>query len=431
MRDLLFVATMCLAYVATIFRPFAGVLTWSWISFANPHRMLWDEQVGDFSWALVTFLAILIGLLCRKEPRRFFMTPIMWLVCFFVVGISITSLFALAPGNEVYDKYSLVVKTFLFLIITGMLLDDRRRFFGLIEIMVLSLGYYGVKGGIFALKTGGQYTVFGPAESMIADNNHLAAALLVALPLMNFLRIWAAQRWVRIAVGATMGLSLLSILASYSRGALIGLVAVAIFALLRSRRKVLLGAAMVVAIVSAVSIMPEKWHTRMHTISSYNTDDSAEGRIKIWKASFWIAAARPLVGGGFRAPYIQKIVSEYSPGTIARAVHSIYFEVIGEHGFIVFLVWLAMPITGLLSARNIIRRAARREDLAWANDLARMSQVSIVAYLVAGAFLSLSYWDYIFTLIVLLGSLSRFVKMQPDVPPRHIAAQRPATMKRI
>ena len=412
MRDLIFSATLALAYAYSIVDPFSGVLTWSWISFASPHQMVWHDALRNFPWAMVAFFMTILGMIYRKEPKKFFITPIMALISAFVIGITITSFFALAPYDEVYNKYSLIAKSFLFMIITGLLLDKKQRYVALISVMCLSIGYYGVKGGIFAIKNGGQYIVFGPPESMISDNNHLAAAILVSLPLMNFLRLWFTRYWMKLFITIVMMLSILSVLASYSRGALIGLAAMLAVAILRSRKKLLWSMAVVSFSLLAFVSMPERWHARMGTISTYQQDDSAEGRIKIWGASLKIAEARPLVGGGFRAPYIQKIVNRYAPGVTARAVHSIYFEVIGEHGFVVFFLWLLMPIVAILSSMRIIRKTRGHPDLIWASDLAKMSQASIVAYLVAGAFLSLSYWDYVFTIFVMLGSLSYMISYE-------------------
>jgi hypothetical protein len=61
---------------------------------------------------------------------------------------------------------------------------------------------------------------------------------------------------------------------------------------------------------------------------------------------------------------------------------------------------MAITISGLVNTSWIIRTARKRADLQWAVDLGRMAQVSIVAYMTAGAFLSLSYWDYYFTMLV-------------------------------
>lgn len=45
----------------------------------------------------------------------------------------------------------------------------------------------------------------------------------------------------------------------------------------------------------------------------------------------------------------------------------------------------------------------------WASDLAAMCQVSIIGYAVAGAFLTLAYYDLYYSIIVLLVSLEKLL----------------------
>jgi O-antigen ligase len=128
------------------------------------------------------------------------------------------------------------------------------------------------------------------------------------------------------------------------------------------------------------------------------------GRIQIWIASWKMAVANPLTGAGFMAMYQQPLVDIYAPGTMRLAAHSIWFEVLGEHGFPTFFVWLGIILAGAFYSFRITRLARGRPDLLWAADLARMAQASMMAYVAAGSLLSLSYWDMFWTLMVILGA---------------------------
>ena len=95
-----------------------------------------------------------------------------------------------------------------------------------------------------------------------------------------------------------------------------------------------------------------------------------------------MAVARPLVGGGFFATYSQPVVESIRAGCgMSRAVHSIWFEVLGEHGFPTFFVWVGITIAGAVYARRIIRQATGVPGLEWCVNLAKMAQVSMIAYL--------------------------------------------------
>ena len=86
---------------------------------------------------------------------------------------------------------------------------------------------------------------------------------------------------------------------------------------------------------------------------------------------------------------------------MARAFHSIYFEALGEHGFVGFGIFLSLIGAGLLKTASIRRKT--RDDLQknWAYELASMAQVSIVGYIIAGAFLELTFFDLFYAIIIL------------------------------
>ena len=384
-------------------RPFVGVLLWSWISFMNPHQLLWGTASG-LPWAALVFGATVFGCVVAGEPKRLAVNAVTMLLLVLMACFTLTSVAALAPAAGVWAKWELTMKVLLVLLLTASLLTDRWRVHALVWIMVLSIGYYGVRGGVFTLINGGNFRVWGPPNTMIADNNHLAAALLVALPLMNYLRMHSRHAAVRWALAGAAVLTLLAALGSQSRGALLGLGAATVVMWLRSRHKMLSGVVLAVCMTGAVSFMPDSWTQRMNTIQTYEADASATDRLVLWGISLKLALDRPLVGSGFTGPYNRAVVDRVEPSGPARAVHSIWFELLGEQGFPTFLAWFGLTLAGFWYAWRLVRLTRDRPDLAWACDLGRMAQVSIIAYLVSGSFLSLSYWDFYWTLLVVVGA---------------------------
>jgi len=165
----------------------------------------------------------------------------------------------------------------------------------------------------------------------------------------------------------------------------------------------------VVALIGAITFMPSNWMDRMNTIQEYQQDSSAKTRLEVWHTAWLMATSRPLVGGGFYATYTQPVVDRFNPGAGARAVHSIWFEVLGEHGFPTFFVWLGIIATGAVYARRIVKQASGVPGLEWCVNLAKMAQVSMIAYLTGGSFLSLCYWDYFFTILIAVGATYQHV----------------------
>lgn len=415
MRDAVFIALTGLLLLIALGRPFVGVLVWSWISFMNVHRLTWG-MAQTMPWATLAFLATLVGCLMAREPRGFRPNALMVLLVVFAIGITLTTFTAIGPADQAWAKWDRTIKIIAGLLLTAALLTERWRIHAMIWLMVIGIGYFGVRGGIFTITTGGGHRVLGPQDTMIADRNHVAVALLIVIPLMNWLRMHSARYLVRVGLVGAMVLTLFGTIGTQSRGALVTMLAVAGIFWLRTKGKLVSGIAIVLAVGSVLAFMPQSWIDRMETIEAFEQDGSAMGRLRIWEASLKVALARPMTGGGFRAVYDQGVVDAYAPGIVARATHSIYFEVLGEHGFVLFGVWLGMIALGIIYTRRIIAASRGRPDLAWASDLARMAQVSILAYLVGGAFLSLAYWDVFWTLIVVLGATHALVRERASAP---------------
>jgi len=169
---------------------------------------------------------------------------------------------------------------------------------------------------------------------------------------------------------------------------------------LKNQRKVLIGTLLLVVGVTVLLLMPDAWWERMATIKNYQQDESALGRINAWWTA-WHVAASNFFGGGFkmfgRAAFL---IYAPDPERIHDA-HSIYFQVLGEHGFIGLALFLMLGVFTWRRCGETIRLAKRNPELKWAADLAAMLQVSLIGYAVSGAFLGLAYFDYYYHLIAI------------------------------
>jgi putative inorganic carbon (hco3(-)) transporter len=406
----LFLTVLIIALLPSAFiTPFIGVLVWSWVSFMSPHRLVWG--IGDsLPWAVIVGSVGIAGWLAT-ERRRIPMDATTVLLAVLAMLFTISTYYSLVP-DVAWVKWEAILKEFVFFFITAALVTNRVRVHALMWIMVISVSYYGIKGGVFTLLTGGNYRVWGPEMSEISDNNQLAAALVMVLPLMNYLGRQSKNEMLRLGSRISMGFCLLSILASYSRGAFVALAAMVLWLWRHTRHKLISAVVIGGTLAGAVTFMPSDWVTRISSIQNYEQDASAEGRLQIWATAIKIALARPLVGGGFYAPYVQTVVDKYAPGTQARAVHSIWLEVLGENGFPAFFVWVALMLVGLANCRFIIRRTKEIAELRWANDFGHMSIVAILGYAVGGSFLSLPYWDFYYTLLVLIACVRRITAQE-------------------
>ena len=108
--------------------------------------------------------------------------------------------------------------------------------------MVLAIGFYAVKGGLFTIATLGQFRVWGPEDSFIYDNNAFALATVMSIPLWVYLFTQSAHRpWVRFGIMFAVAMSAVSAIGTHSRGAVLAIVAMAMFLWFKSRRKLVVG----------------------------------------------------------------------------------------------------------------------------------------------------------------------------------------------
>jgi len=235
--------------------------------------------------------------------------------------------------------------------------------------------------------------VLGPEGTFIGGNNEIALALILTIPLMHYLQTITPDARVRHGLTIAMLLSALAALGSYSRGALLAIAMMGVFLWLKSRHKLRIGLLLLLAVPPAIAFMPEKWSERMETINAYEEDGSVQGRFNAWWMAYNLAKDRPFLGGGFEV-ITPDLFYRYAPNPEdLHAAHSIYFQALGEHGFVGLGVYLLLGFLIWRTGSWIVRNTANREDYRLASSLATMIQVSLVGFSVGGAFLSLLYFD--------------------------------------
>jgi len=410
MRDLVLAALIFGAIPFILWRPAIGIFLWVWISVMSPHRMAYGFAY-DFPFAQTIAISILVGMLFSRENKRMPVTPVTVVLLLMVLWMNVTTFFAI-DIKEAWPMYERVMKIQLMIFVSLFILYSKRHVQALMWVVAMSVAFFGIKGGFFTLRGGGESLVWGPEGSFIADNNHLALAVIMTIPLLYYLRNQTHRRLLRLALLGAMVLCGFSALGSYSRGALLAIAAMIAFLWSKSRSRAVTGFVLVLLIPVAIGFMPDKWTERMRTIETYEQDASSMGRINAWSMAINLVSDRPLVGGGFEI-YTPSVFARYAPNPDdLHAAHSIYFQMLGEHGYVGLMLFLLLWFLVWCDAGWIIKHARERSDLQWALDLARMVQVSLVGYAVGGAFLSLAYYDVPFNLLVVLVLTRRLVEKE-------------------
>jgi hypothetical protein len=254
-RDLLVASIIFGSLPIIFFRPYVGIIVWTWISLMSPHRLTWGFA-HDFPFAN------------RRSDHHSRNRPIDTTKESSdhagnraAGGFRIVDAAHNAPrarADRSVDAWDKVSKIQLVILLTMVLISSRGKLELLIWMIVLSVGFYGVKGGLFTIANGGKSHVLGPPGSFIEDNNHLGLALVMVIPLMRYLQLRHNRRWVRAGLSAAMVLTGIAILGTQSRGAFLGIIAMLVFMALKSRHRVGLIAASAVPIPGCSRLCPSR-----------------------------------------------------------------------------------------------------------------------------------------------------------------------------
>jgi len=418
LRDLAVTAVIFWLLPFCLARPWIGILSWSWLGYMNPHRLTWGFAYS-MPFGMMVMGATVIGLPFSRDVKAPPRALEVYLLTALWGWFLLTTIFAYYPADA-WGQFSKVSKILFGTYLSLMLLQEERKLRALIWVIVMSIGFFGFKGGIWAFMTGGQNQVLGPPDSFISGNTEIGLALIMVIPLLFFLRRQETRDWLRRLLLAMALLSMVATLITHSRGALLGLLVIIPLLFLKSRAKLLLLPLLIAAGLIGPSLMPSNWTEKMETIEGYEQDISANQRLNSWWVAYQLAKDSPVLGGGFKT-FSMEIYQTYIPDYIyanqQHDAHSIYFQVLAEHGFPGLALFLALMVSTFVSLRYIIHVTRDRADQEWINDCAKMLEISLAGYAVSGAFLSMSYFDLFYHVVVITVLLKVLVARAPAGAP--------------
>lgn len=236
--------------------------------------------------------------------------------------------------------------------------------------------------------------------TFLGDGNDFALSACILLPLTIAIAQSREASWAKTVVWAGVGLVVLAIIGTQSRGGTLGMAAVLFFLLLRSSRKGLIFGAVTLTLAAVLAFAPSQYFQRMGTIASHQ-DGSAQGRIQAWKAGLGMGLKNPVLGVGARQ----------FGWRWGKTAHSSYILALAELG-IPGITCVLVLVFGNLRANARLKRSLRPGSEAPSNQgdevlLIMLSATSgaMIAFAVAGAFLSAAYYPHLFVVTALMVSV--------------------------
>lgn len=412
MRDLLVLAIVLLLLPATFRRPFVGLLLFSWLAYMRPQDLCWGFA-RTMRLSFLVGIAMIIGWWANEQGRRAFARWDFRSGALCVLTVLVTLSYLMAKNWDEYTNryFAEFLKIIVVALFTSGQVDSRQRLRVLLWTIALSLAFFGVKGGVFGILSGGRPILRGPG-GMLEDNNDFALALSMNIPLLWYLGISERKLpWVKPCTQVAVALTIITIVLTHSRGGFLALAATALWIAWRSGkliRAVLLLGALVGTFLLAV---PPEVLERLGSITDTG-ESSIQARLRSWGVALAMIQSNPLFGVGMRN--FQSRYSEYS-GLDTENVqatyvaHNSYLQIWAESGSLAFICYLLLLASAFVVCRRVYRLARRRPDLLWAKDYSRMIEATTVCFLVGSFFLNRGHFDLIYHWIALVTALSAVV----------------------
>jgi putative inorganic carbon (hco3(-)) transporter len=390
--------------LTTLTTPFLAVTLHIWYDLVAPHSGFYNH-LSSIGISTITGGCVLISLVVGYRGKVK-INRIVILMLMYMLWFCFTYFFAIAPEAAAH-KIDRAIKSFIPLIICMAMLTTRRRIETLAWMYISCVCIYGARAGIITLVSGGGYgaNLTGNDGSVLFESSTFAIALLSVIPLMSYLYKnsilvpWVSRfGWVFIASGL---LNLIAVIGSYARSGIATAVAMTAVTVLILPNRIRNSFFCIVTAGIFLSLAPSSWFDRMSTISTYDTEASASGRIEAWGYA-WRLAQRSWTGGGFGAFSLNYVTDPGAPKDQTRIVesHSWFFEAMGEHGFFGCILLTTLFALCVASAFNSGFRPkdSLAENEQWQRNLGRAMIVSMTGLLFGGLFVGIA--SHTFTYIL-------------------------------
>ncbi len=279
-------------------------------------------------------------------------------------------------------------------------------------VTVGGMALYNSIAGI-GLIEGTRVTIGRDLGSVLGDPNDLALVLLFPLSFATALTLNKGNGRFDRLLGIISGLILISaIIATQSRGGLLGILAVlAVFGIRRIKSKVLLTTlgALTLALLFLVAGVSDR---QSGGAAEEGLDESAMGRLHAWDAAFGMALDNPLSGVGLNNFYFNYFYYSSHWDGLNHAVHSTWFGVLGETGFLglgFFLVMVVMTLRCSASTVRAVDKQSRTDPIPPSiHTIAEGNLAGLVGFCVSGTFLTQGFTWPLYILLALTVAVAHY-----------------------
>jgi len=394
MRELILNAVVGAVLILGLYSAPGSILVLNWI---------WFQRPGDFSFETLSTMplftialgiAVVSNLVRGQFQLRF--PPILVVFLALLCWITLSAVYAYDSEQAWLAYRRFLPSMWLAPLVLFATIHDLRLLRWTLWVAAGSIGLTAVKtSAILTAQGGAQLTQ--QISGFVGDNNVFGLVLcLVVAVLMGLRTTLPKKKWVRGAFFGAFALIMLCIVYTRSRGAFASVGIILLVGSLFSDRPIRNVFLLFVFVAAAVIAIPSEYFERLSTLENLSVDESAQGRFENWELAWQSALENPIFGVGPENHMAYN--AAYRHGVRIRVAHSIYFQVLGELGFVGLALYLLFVWIGLSTLyktwRAMIPVAKSHPDLAWVRDTAYWLTCGYVGYVFGSALLNMLYIEF-------------------------------------
>lgn len=368
-------------------------------------------------------LAILLALACYwLEGGKIRFDLLTRLVLVYTAVIAASTVTAYQPSVAI-EGYELWISWVLVFLIVSNIVNTEQRFLVFMFMFLLwnmKMAQHGVRswGSIgFHFRswgaTGGPGWFENSGEFGIEMDVFMPLAMCFLVALRRYLALWKKAALAIFPIAAV-----LSMVASSSRGALIGGAAAALWLLACSQYRVRAGLAVAALATLAYVLLPAEQLKRFQTAG---TDNTSTLRLTYWSHGLEMIRDHPLLGIGYN-----NWLSYYRANISVRGQvsHNIFIQCGSELGLAGLSVLLALIVSSFLVNRRTRAIAAQLPDGTFLDQMARGLDAALIGFIVSGSFVTVLYYPYLWVNLAMTAALYNAAKARLPMSTRRVRSSR-------
>ena len=367
-------------------RPIVGLFVYVAFAMLRPQFLWgWAGDLGPVSFIVGS--AVLVGWAFRGLGSWKFgrgRAVVLALVLFWLwSGLSAIVAVSSSTSWEAMNNLSKVVLPFL---VGATILESAAQARALMWVIVLCEGYVALQLNLPYLQSGVNVIQEHGFGGM--DNNSFAVSLVCTVGPAVALAIAHGRWWMRGLAAASALLILHAALLSFSRGGMIGLIAVGVTALVVMPKRPRYLIPLALAAILAIRLTGPELVDRLGSAftSEGDRDVSAQSRLDLWRDCLTVAVSHPVFGVG---PSNWPIVASSFGWTPGKQAHSVWMQTAAETGFVGVSALLAFFVIAGWRLWQVVRARGPSGPSEPDRLLAVAAMTSIAGYLVSGQFVSM------------------------------------------